>query len=170
MTLFRSLLVPFSHSKYPLYRCAQRLKESIKSKFYRNKISTHFSQTIQLSFEILNKFVATLLLACFGMIVPLGAIHVRVCLLEEYERTEDCCEKCPSTHGDCCADMDTLPEIPTPGASTEIPPFIAVELLSCLVEELTEVPRQSQTPAFSQPIRGPDTPAAYRSVLSVWSI
>jgi hypothetical protein len=66
--------------------------------------------------------------------------------------------------------MDTLPETPAPGTSTEIPPFIAVELLSYLVEELPEVPRQSQTPAFYQPIRGPDTPAAYRSVLSVWSI
>ncbi len=104
------------------------------------------------------------------MIVPLAALPVRVCLLPDAERTEDCCKKCPSTHGDCCADMDTLPEIPTPGTSTEIPPFIAVELLSYLVEELPEVPRQSQTPAFSQPIRGPDTPAAYRSVLSVWSI
>lgn len=104
------------------------------------------------------------------MIVPLAALPVRVCLLEEYELTEDCCKKCPSTHGDCCADMDTLPETPTPGTSTEIPPFIAVELLSYLVEELPEILRLPQTPAFSQPIRGPDTPAAYRSVLSVWSI
>ena len=118
----------------------------------------------------MNRLVAILLFACFGIAVPLAAVSVRVCLLDEHERTEDCCEKCPSTHGDCCADMDTLPEIPAPGTSTEIPPFIAVELLSYQVGELPEILRLTQSPAFSQPIRGPDTPAAYRSVLSVWSI
>lgn len=118
----------------------------------------------------MKKFFATLLLVCYGVILPVAASPVRICLLEERERTPDCCEKCPSTHKDCCAEMDTLPDSPVPTNPTDIPPFVAAELASFIIGDFPEVVGLPQAPAFSQPIRGPDTPAAYRSVLGVWSI
>ncbi len=104
------------------------------------------------------------------MLLPLAGLPLRICLLDQSERTEDCCKKCTSSHKDCCADMDTLPDTPVPGTTTEIPPYIAVELSAFLADDTVEILRLPQVPAFFQPIRGPDTPAAYRSVLSVWSI
>lgn len=118
----------------------------------------------------MRKFFATLLLICFGMILPVAAMPMRVCLLEQKERAPDCCKKCHVAHEDCCAEVDKVPDSPAPGGFLVIPPFIAHEIPSFepgILAEIVVVPLESR---YSQPIRGPDSPSAFRSVLSVWSI
>lgn len=95
---------------------------------------------------------------------------MRVCLLEEKDRTPDCCTKCSSDHGDCCADIDKVPDSTMPGGSLEIPPFIGWELPSFGAGLPSEIEVVTLASRYSQPIRGPDSPAAFRSILSVWSI
>lgn len=120
--------------------------------------------------RIMIRLLATLLLICFGTILPVAAAPVRVCLLEQKQREADCCKKCHDKHQDCCAELDKLPDSPMPGGSLEIPPFVAWEIPSfdAAVRPVEIV--VAMEPRYAPPIRGPGTPAAVRSVLSVWSI
>lgn len=103
------------------------------------------------------------------MVLPVAAVPMRVCFLDQKDQQEDCCKNCLSEHKDCCAEKDKLPDSPAPGGSLEIPPFIAFEIplydFGFSPEIVTPFP-----PRFAQPIRGPDSPAACRSILSVWRL
>jgi len=118
----------------------------------------------------MRKVFATLLLVCFGMIVPLAGQPLRVCLLEMKERQEDCCKKCHTEHKDCCAEVGEIPDAPLPGTPLDVPPFIGFVLpvfeAACPVEI---VPAQV-TVGYLPPIRGPDSPGAFRSVLNIWRL
>lgn len=119
----------------------------------------------------MRKFFTVLLLVCLGMVLPLAAVQTRVCLLNAKERQEDCCtKKCDPDRDNCCAVKDKAPDSPAPGGSMEIPPFVPVEIPVFEPGLQAEAPLVLLAPRFSQPIRGPDSPAAFRSILSVWRL
>jgi len=95
---------------------------------------------------------------------------LRICFLDQKERTEDCGKKCEAEHKDCCADLDKIPDSSTPGGVVEVPPFIAWEIPSfeAVVSQRLVIDQLGER--YSQPIRGPDSPSTFRSVLSIWRI
>lgn len=121
-------------------------------------------------FQLVRNLCAILLLICFGVVSPAAAVPLRVCLLEASQRTDDCCKKCQKETKDCCADLDRVPDSPLPGAALDLPPFVAFELptFEAAARLVNLVP--SAEFRLLPPIRGPDTPSAYRAVLSIWRI
>ena len=77
----------------------------------------------------MRRTVAILLLACFGILVPLSASPVRVCFLDAdaaagslmigQNAGKDCCDGCTresETPDPCCLDVEELPDsTPTAG-------------------------------------------------------
>jgi hypothetical protein len=127
--------------------------------------------------------VAILLLACFGILVPLSASPVRVCLLDTYatggslvmgpDAGKKCCPECTresETPDPCCVDVEDLPESTPPQSSFELPPVVLTDLaeLPGLLPSRLEIP--TEVFSHSEPIRGPTSPAAYRAVLAIWRL
>lgn len=100
----------------------------------------------------------------------MAALPMRLCLLGQEQREPDCCKKCHDVHQDCCAELDKLPDSPMPGGNLEIPPFIAWEIPSFDAATRPVAMALAKETSHFPPIRGPDSPAAVRSVLNVWSI
>lgn len=125
--------------------------------------------------------VAMLLLACFGILVPLSASPVRVCLLDVaagslqvgHDAGKKCCAECTresETPDPCCVDVEDLPDSTPPQSSFELPPVVLTDLaefsdLSALREEIP-----SEVFSHSEPIRGPTSPSAFRAVLGIWRL
>lgn len=117
-----------------------------------------------------NGIIATLLLICFGMMLPAAAMPVRVCLLEEKDRVPDCCSTCHTERRDCCADLDQMPDATVPGGLFVPPAFSGFQLPFFEPVRTTEIAADDFPSHRHPPIRGPDSPAAFRSVLGVWRL
>lgn len=69
------------------------------------------------------KLSAIILLICLGILLPVSAMPVRICLLAFEERTDTCCNACDSDVKDCCADVDAIPDGTAPHRSLETAVF-----------------------------------------------
>jgi hypothetical protein len=131
----------------------------------------------------MRRTVAILLLACFGILVPLSASPVRVCFLDAdaaagslmigQNAGKDCCDGCTresETPDPCCLDVEELPDSTPPQSSFELPPVVLTDLTelpgSLALRE--EIPSEVFSP--SEPIRGPTSPSAFRAVLGIWRL
>ena len=129
------------------------------------------------------QIVAILLLACFGILVPLSASPIRVCLLEVdaaagslvvgLDAGKKCCPECirePEIPDPCCVDVEDLPDSTPRQNSFELPPVVLTDLteLPGLSPLRQEIP--SKVFSHSEPIRGPTSPAAHRAVLGIWTL
>jgi hypothetical protein len=105
------------------------------------------------------------------MMLPVAAMPLRVCLLEDKRVDPDCCSDCDRQsdgRDPCCMDVDPLPDSQTPQPLIVLPPVIVIDLPETTI--LKPVMMESGCDIFelSEPIRGPTSPAAYRAVLGVW--
>jgi len=129
--------------------------------------------------------IATILLICFGFLIPTAAAPIRVCFIEDkvlepgfqsHGETADgkikCCPDCGggSEDGSCCLEVKKLPESLS-AASTPvfIPLLFCVEFLPAVAPDCPVV-EIAQVFVPATPIRGPDTPASRRAVLEIWNI
>lgn len=134
----------------------------------------------------MRRLLATLLLVCFGMLIPTAASPMRVCLLEgkvhepgftSYGETAShkikCCPDCGSTEeGDsCCQDVKKLPDVPAPSPPMILlPPVFFCEREFEFTVPPCPVADVANPFAPSKPIRGPDSPGARRAQLGIWTI
>lgn len=128
----------------------------------------------------MERLVATILLACLGMIIPLAGSPLRLCLLENRllvggsdcgEEKDPCCPDCGDHHEvPCCVELEKLPDVPVPPAPDVLPGPFAMDL----PQPAFVAPRPTFTACSvhlaATPIRGPDTPAAHRALLGVWRL
>jgi hypothetical protein len=141
--------------------------------------------------QMIRQFIALLLLASLGVMIPTAISPVRVCRLEsavhvggfesfgtvtraDGSQKVKCCSECggkeDGEHDPCCVELQKLPDAPAPSAPVGLPPVLPVEIddflvrLECPVEYLPEV--------FSaaEPIRGPTSSGIRRALLGVWVI
>lgn len=118
----------------------------------------------------MRKFTATILVICLGMLLPVAAMPVRICLLDLEERTDDCCRTCPSDSNDCCADLDPLPDTSIPGGNFETPSFVGYAIPPTLAT-LPLIPERIALPrCHARPPTGIGPPAARLAVLNVWRL
>lgn len=115
------------------------------------------------------------------MIVPLAATPVRLCLLEHrvlmpgvsecgLEKSK-CCPDCKGDHEDpCCVDLEDLPEAPPPSFPEGLPAIAAIDLPAPVFVLPPVVLVENATFEAAVPIRGPDSPAAWRARLEVWRL
>jgi len=124
------------------------------------------------------RLLAALLLICVGILIPASASPVRICLLEFglsfSHAAAECCPDCsPGTElpDPCCVDLEELPDSGAPQLPVELPPAVVTEVPVAWCSALLIATRISPT-SFprSVPIRGPTSPAAYRSVLGIWRL
>lgn len=128
----------------------------------------------------MRRVLSVLLLLCLGILFPLGASPVRLCLLENRlligdapdcgtEKTP-CCPDCGTDDESCCIGMDGLPDASTVPEPPSLPPVPAVEVpalaFAAPPADSADVPR-SVRPA---PIRGPDSPGTRRALLEIWRL
>jgi hypothetical protein len=122
------------------------------------------------------KLIAALLLVCFGILIPMAASPVRICTLEENHLVADvskCCSGCDretEEHDPCCLELEALPDASAPQPSVELPPLIVSELPQSLLPGPTILVLCNLTDSQSAPIRGANSPAAYRAVLGIWRL
>ncbi len=129
----------------------------------------------------MRQLLAILLLACFGIILPTAASPIRICILEQAAAAEaeseggKCCPNPECTRGEpdhisCCLDLEGLPDASAPQPLIELPALIVTDLPNgvCLPPVVTELSRKAYS--ASEPIRGLDSPAAYRAVLGIWRL
>lgn len=122
-----------------------------------------------------------LLLICFGILVPLSATPVRVCLLNAdaagvlvgHDPEKECCPECSrgsETPKPCCVDVEEFPDSPSPQSSFELPPVVLTDLTELPGSPALREEIQPEVFSPSEPIRGPTSPAAHRAVLGIWTL
>lgn len=124
----------------------------------------------------MRRVIAAFLLACLGMMIPLAAAPLRICLIENRiteAGEEPCCPKCKKEtkhDSDCCVQFDELPEAPVANFPEGVPPLMAVDLppQTFVLPPVAIVPVEIFIPAA--PIRGPDEPCRLRAKLGVWRL
>lgn len=125
---------------------------------------------------VMRRVIAAFLLACLGMIIPLAAAPVRVCLIENEVKAASekaCCPKCTKeTKHDshCCVQLEELPDAPPAGFPEGVPPLMAVDLppQPFLLPPVAIV--AVETYSAATPIRGPDLPCRLQAILGVWRL
>ena len=134
----------------------------------------------------MRKSLAAFLLVCLGVLIPLAASPVRVCLLDGTITSaafppgapDECADGgcCPDCNRDadpqapCCVDLEELPDSSVPHPPVELPPAVFAELPphACPEASIAEPFRSgSHRPVAN---RGPASPAAYRAVLGTWRL
>jgi hypothetical protein len=129
----------------------------------------------------MRRAIAAFLLACLGMMIPLAASQVRLCLLDNRllvagssecgAEKSPCCPDCGDHHEDpCCLELEDLPEAPAPVAPVTLPVAVAIDLPPTLFVAPPAVLVETAAFEASVPIRGPDSPAAWRAMLEVWRL
>jgi hypothetical protein len=129
----------------------------------------------------MRRAIAALLLACLGMMIPLAATPVRLCLLEHrllvpgvsgcgLEKSP-CCPDCGDHHEEpCCVDLEDLPDAPAPSAPEGLPAITVVDLPAAVFTVPPAVLVAGAIAEAAVPIRGPDSPAAWRALWEVWRL
>lgn len=133
----------------------------------------------------MRRFLSALLLLFIGVMAPLAGTTVKVCLLDGSIRGSGltaeakasasqtkCCGDCgEKEHEECCAVLEQLPDSTPPASPWELPPAVAMDLPPAVmapVVKVIEITTSTYRPDV--PIRGPDSPAAFRAKLAVWRI
>ena len=118
----------------------------------------------------MRKFTATFLLICLGIMLPVAAMPVRICLLEPEERTDNCCNTCTSDTGDCCADVDPLPELLLQDGNFEMPEFTGYALPPTMMD-LPIIPKQILPPScLARAPTGIGSTTARLAALNIWRL
>lgn len=118
----------------------------------------------------MRKLTATILLIFLGILLPVAAMPVRICLLDPEERTDDCCRTCNSDSKDCCSDVDPLPELTPPDGNFETPVFLGYALPPTIVDFVL-VPQRVVVPAcYARPPTKIAETTARLAVLNVWRL
>jgi len=124
--------------------------------------------------------LATFLLVCLGVLIPVAASPMRVCLLEGGILTSgfashqpECCTDCEPDKDlpdPCCVELEKLPELLAPQPPLEVAAAVLAEIppWDCLTPLERELPCEASP--RSEPIRGPTSPAAHRAVLGIWRL
>lgn len=115
-------------------------------------------------------------MVCLGMMIPLAASPVRICLIEHKivdAGQEPCCPKCKKeTKHDpgCCVQLDELPDSPPAGFPEGVPPVIVLDLPP--QGFILPLPELVAVSIFSvgEPIRGPDGSCGIRALFGVWRL
>jgi hypothetical protein len=111
-----------------------------------------------------------MLLIILGILLPVAAMPVRICLLDLEERTDDCCRTCNSDSKDCCEDVDPLPELAPPDGNFETPAFLGYALPPTIVDFVV-VPQRIVVPAcYARPPTRIAQTTARLAVLNVWRL
>ena len=133
--------------------------------------------------QVMRRLLATFLLVCLGIMIPLAASPIRVCILDMQtlsvgfpdlgpttEQESNCCSDCGETHKECCSELKQLPDSTLPSGHLELPILAVADLprLHFIPHLIPLVGQRAFHPSIS--IRGPDTPSAHRAVLSIWRI
>jgi hypothetical protein len=129
----------------------------------------------------MRRAIAALLLACLGILVPLAATPVRLCLLEHRVlmpgasecglKKSKCCPDCGDHHEKpCCVDLEDLPDAPAPSVPEGLPAIATIELPAPVFVLPPVVLVEDACFEAAVPIRGPDSPAAWRARLEVWRL
>jgi len=130
----------------------------------------------------MRRVIATLLLVCFGMLVPLAAMPVRLCLMEQRvlvpgvstcsQKKSKCCPEHGGHHRNdpCCVDVDELPHAPLPSFPESLPAIVAIDLPPPVFVLPPAVLVEVSSYEAAVPIRGPDSPSAWRARLEVWRL
>lgn len=131
----------------------------------------------------MQRLLAAVLMFCFGIMLPLAASPVRMCLMEGTIHVpgfpaigvadthgDACCPDCGNHDQPCCAELQKLPDSTLPATFPDLPPLVGIDLPG--VWFLAPLEPVVLDPAFhpSVPIRGPDTPSEHRAVLAIWRI
>jgi hypothetical protein len=124
----------------------------------------------------MRRLIAAFLLACLGMMVPLAAAPLRICLIENKIKEagdKPCCPKCKKEtkhDSNCCVQVEDLPDAPLASFPEGIPPLMSVDLppQPFLLPPVAIIPVESFVAAT--PIRGPDEPCRLRAILGVWRL
>jgi hypothetical protein len=129
----------------------------------------------------MRRAIAALLLVCLGILVPLAATPVRLCLLEQRLlvpgamecglKESACCPDCGDHHEEpCCLDLEDLPDAPAPSFPQGLPAIAAIDLPAPVFVLPPAVLVEDSGFEAAVPIRGPDSPAAWRARLEVWRL
>lgn len=128
----------------------------------------------------MRNFLAIFLLVCLGVLIPVAASPMRVCLLEGGIITSglgshqpECCTDCGRDAGEpapCCVELEKLPDLLAPQPPLEVVAAVLAEIplwdyLAPLERELS-----CEVAPLSEPICGPISPAAHRAVLGIWRL
>jgi hypothetical protein len=120
--------------------------------------------------SIMFRLSAILTILCLGCLLPLAGSPLRVCILEQEERSEDCCTDCGEEDKECCLDVQPIPPGPLVKGIFETPDFSAQMLDASFAlpaappEIFAFFPRMVCPP----PCCGP--PSAHRALLNVWRL
>ena len=132
----------------------------------------------------MRRFIAAVLVLCFGFLIPTAASPMRVCIddgdllqpgFKTYGETAThkvkCCPDCGSkeTGDSCCIDIKGLPDATDFSIPIGLPPVYFIESdLEIVVPTCPLMMVQAYDRAA--PIRGPDSPGARRALLEIWNI
>ena len=108
----------------------------------------------------------------------MAATPVRVCLLEHRPDVSECGlkkSKCCPDCGDhrkepCCVDLEELPDAPPPSFPQGLPAIATIDLPPPVFVLPPAVLVEGAVFDVETPIRGPDSPAAWRARLEVWRL
>lgn len=110
--------------------------------------------------------------------IPLAATPVRLCLLEHRlfaagcgAEKSPCCPDCGDHYEEpCCVDLEDLPDAPAPSFPEGLPVIAAIDLPPPVFTVPPAVLVEASVFEAAAPIRGPDSPAAWRAMLEVWRL
>lgn len=118
----------------------------------------------------MRRLAAIIMAVCYGILLPAAAMPVRICLLDQGERTDDCCRTCPSGSNDCCTDLDPLPDAPVPDGNFETPAFLGYAIPTALAS-MPLIPERIALPScLARRPAGTGPPTARLAVLNVWRL
>ena len=111
----------------------------------------------------------------------MAATPVRLCLMEQRVlisgaseckvKKSECCPDCGGDHQKpCCVDLDDLPDAPAPSVPEGLPTITAIDLPAPVFVLPPVVLVEDSIFEAAVPIRGPDSPAAWRAKLEVWRL
>lgn len=133
--------------------------------------------SVRLCFRM-RRAIAALVLICLGVLAPLAATPVRLCLLEHRLLVAGCgaektpyCPDCGDHQEDpCCLDLEDLPDAPAPSVPEGLPAIVVIDLPVPGFVLPPAVLAEASVFEAAVPIRGPDSPAAWRALLEVWRL
>lgn len=113
--------------------------------------------------------MVAILMTCLGILLPVAAVPLHVCLLDPAEQSLGCCDDCLPGEKDCCRDVEALPDAPMPGESVEAPAFVgfAVAFFTLDWPAVSECPAP---PGFAATAARAGPTSARLAVLNVWRI
>lgn len=128
----------------------------------------------------MRKAFASFLLVCLGVLIPVAAVPMRVCLLGGGILTSgfashqpECCTDCERDAGEpgsCCVELEKLPDLLAPQPPLEVVAAVLAEIPAWDYLAPLDNVLPCALALRSEPVRGPTSPAAHRAVLGIWRL